>query len=544
MKPFDLFCFFFRSQFGTGRGSKNLHQQLKIKLTKTLLTMKRSLPFLFLLFLSVIAFSQDDTSQKKQMPIPEAEVSTTKQSVTINGTTISLTAKAGTMKLRDENNKPIALFGFTSYTKDGVKDASTRPIVFAYNGGPGSSSFWLHMGVLGPKRIPVKDPGLTPAAPYQLVNNEYSILDVADLVMLDPVGTGLSIPVGDASFKDFWGVDQDIRSISLFITQYLIQNDRMNSPKYLLGESYGTFRNAGVMNQLLNQGIAMNGVIMVSAVFDLRTLIFPPNDDLPYIVHFPTYAATAWYHDKIENKSPDIYAFLDEIRDFTENEYTPALFKGDQLSEKDKTAIAEKLARYTGTDTDYWIKADLRVTNGEFFAEFLRDEGEIVGRLDSRYTGINLDLLSQTGSHDPQSSAISPAYITGFLDYFHGDLKVSKDLMYTITAGRRGGFQWDWSHVGNSRWGTTAAIHTGIDMANALSRDPNMKVLILNGIYDIATVFYGVEHTINHLGLPKNIKDNIIMEYYEAGHMMYTHQPSLEKFKKDVAGFILDTSTK
>jgi len=356
------------------------------------------------------------------------------------------------------------------------------------------------------------------------------------------VGTGLSVPVGKAKFEDFWGVDQDIRSLSLFITQYLIRSGRMNSPKYLLGESYGTFRNAGLMNRLLSQGIAMNGVIMVSAVFDLRTLLFPPNDDLPYIVHFPTYAATAWYHDKVADKPADVYDFLDEIRDFTENEYTPALFNGDQISETDKQDIAEKLAAYTGTDADYWLKADLRVTAGEFFAEFLRDEGEIVGRLDSRFTGINEDLISQTGDYDPQSAAISPAYITGFLDYFHSDLGVSKDLLYTITAGRREGFQWDWSHEGNYAWGATAAINTGIDMATALTRDPNMKVLILNGIYDIATVFYGVEHSINHLGLPPDIKDNIIMKYYEAGHMMYTHQPSLEKFKTDVAEFIQSTS--
>lgn len=481
-------------------------------------------------------------SQKVNDTIPKAEVSTSMQSVNINGNTIYLTAKAGTFEVRDENNKPIALMGHTYYSKDSKSRNSRRPIVFAFNGGPGSSSFWLHMGVLGPKRIVVNDPVSTPAAPYKLVNNNFSILDVADLVMIDPVGTGLSIPVGKAQFKDFWGVDQDIRSLSLFITQFLIANNRMNSPKYLLGESYGTFRNAGLMNKLLGEGIAMNGVIMVSAVFDLRTLLFPPGDDMPYIVHFPTYAATAWYHDKVVNKPEDVYEYLDDVRNFTENEYIPALFKGDQISESDKNAIAEKLATYTGTDSDYWLKADLKVTASEFFAEFLREDGEIVGRLDSRFTGINQDLLSQEGSHDPQSSAISPAYIAGFLDYFYGSLRVNKNTTYSVTAGRREGFKWDWKHVGNQRWGTQAAINTGPDMAEALSRDPNMKVLILNGIYDIATVFYGVEHSINHLGLKKEIKDNIIMKYYEAGHMMYTHQPSLEQFKKEVAGFILETS--
>ena len=476
--------------------------------------------------------------------LPKAEVATTMQSVTINGKTIYLTAKAGTFQVKDESNQPIALMGFTYYTRDSKRGLATqrRPIVFAFNGGPGSSSFWLHMGVLGPKRIVVNDPGSTPAAPYKIVNNNYSILDIADLVMIDPVGTGLSVPIGKAKFKDFWGVDQDIRSLSLFITQFLIHNDRMNSPKFLLGESYGTFRNAGLMNNLLNQGIAMNGVIMVSAVFDFRTLLFPPNDDLPYIVHFPTYAATAWYHDKIVDKPEDVYEFLDDVRYFTENEYAPALFKGDRLTENEKSDIALKLATYTGTEPDYWLKAGLRVKASEFFAEFLRDQGEIVGRLDSRFTGINEDLLSQEGSHDPQSSAISPAFISGFLDYFYGDLKVNKNLLYTISAARRNGFKWDWKHKGNVRWGATAAINTGMDMARALSRDPNMKVLILNGIYDIATVFYGVEHSINHMGLTKEIKDNIKMEYYEAGHMMYTHKPSMEKFRKDVSQFILSAT--
>ncbi|MEQ8685417.1 MAG: carboxypeptidase [Imperialibacter sp.] len=502
--------------------------------------MKKLLYLTIVLICFVNATAQEKESEKPTGPIPEGEVATTKQTVKINGTSIELTAKAGTVQLRDENNEPIALFGFTSYVKEGAP--STRPIVFSYNGGPGSSSFWLHMGVMGPKRIVVNDPNFNNAAPYQLVNNDYSILDIADLVMIDPVGTGLSVPVGKAKFEDFWGVDQDIRSISLFITQYLIDNSRMNSPKFLLGESYGTFRNAGVMNSLLDQGIAMNGVIMVSAVFDLRTLLFPPNDDLPYIVHFPTYAATAWYHNKVTNKPATVEAYMATVRKFTEEEYTPALFKGDQLSASEKSAMAAKLSALSGVSSDYWLKADLRVQADEFFQELLRDEGNTVGRLDSRYKGISQDGIGQFADYDPQSAAISPAYIQGFLHYFHNDLKVNKKLTYTVTAGRRDGFKWDWKHKGNFAWGATAAINTGIDMAEAMSKAPNMKVLILNGYYDIATVFYGVEHSINHLGLTKEVKDNIIMKYYEAGHMMYTHQPSLEKFKEDVGSFITENA--
>lgn len=501
--------------------------------------MKKLLVFTFVVCSLTQTYGQSDSIKPENKPIPEGEISTTQQSVKINGVLVSLAAKAGTLQLRDEDNNPIALFGFTSYTKEG---AANRPIIFSYNGGPGSSSYWLHMGVMGPRRIVVNDPANTAAAPYKLVNNDYSLLDIADVVMMDPVGTGLSIPVGKAKFEDFWGVDQDIRSISLFIRQYLIENGRMNSPKYLVGESYGTFRNAGVMNHLLDEGIALNGVVMVSAVFDLRTLLFPPNDDLPYVVHFPTYAATAWYHNKIANKPANLEAFLTEVRIFTEKEYVPALFKGDNLPSDEKNSMAAKLAAYSGLSTDYWRKADLRVQAGEFFQELLRGEGNTVGRLDSRFKGINQDLLSQFSDYDPQSSAISPAYTAGFMHYFYNDLKVNRKLNYMTSAGGRQGFKWDWKHKGNLIWNSTAAINTGIDMASAMTKDPNVKVLILNGYYDIATVFYGVEHTINHLGLTKEIKNNIIMKYYEAGHMMYVHQASLEKFRKDVSEFILMTS--
>ncbi len=483
--------------------------------------------------------AQEEAKKDEKAPQPEAEISTTQQSVKINGVVIPLTARAGTMQLRDETNTPIALFGFTSYTKEG---ASNRPVIFSYNGGPGSSSYWLHMGIMGPKRIVINDIGNTPAAPYQVVNNDFALLDMADVVMIDPVGTGLSVPVGKAKFEDFWGVDQDIRSISLFIKQYLIENGRMNSPKYLLGESYGTFRNAGVMNKLLNDGIALNGVVMVSSVFDLRTLLFPPNDDLPYLVHFPTYAATAWYHNKIPNKPANLESFIADVRTFTEKEYMPALFKGDKLSVEEKNNMANKLSAFSGISADYWKKADLRVRADEFFAELLRNDGNVVGRLDSRFKGINSDLLSQFGDYDPQSAAISPAYTAAFLNYFYQDLKVNKKLTYMTSAGGRTGFKWDWKHKGNIDWNASSAINTGIDMANAMTKDPNLKVLILNGYFDIATVFYGVEHTIDHLGLPKEIKNNIIMKYFEAGHMMYVHQPSMEKFRKDVSEFIKQTS--
>lgn len=499
--------------------------------------MKKSILAFAFVFFTVNTFSQEKETQKD---IPEAESFTSTQSVTINGRTTQLATETGTVQLRDENDEPIALFGFTHYQK--TNSSNNRPIVFAFNGGPLSASFWLHFGVLGPKRIEINDPSYNKPAPYKVVNNEFSILDKADLVMIDPIGVGFSRPVGGAKWEDFWGVDQDIRSIGLFIEQFLIKTGKMNSPKYLLGESYGTFRNAGLVKYLQDKGIAMNGVIMVSAVFDLQHLLFGPGDDTAYLIHFPTYAATAWYHNKVKNKGDNLESFLDEVRAFTQNEYAPALLKGDQLSASEKNAMAQKLADYSGLSQDFYLKADLRVTNGEYFQELLRDEGKTVGRLDSRFVGINEDPLSQNSLTDPQSDAISTPYIAAFKDYLYNDLKVRKDLTYTTTAGSRKGFKWDWKHNGNIIWNMQVATTTLPDMTSAMKRNPNLKILILNGYYDLATVFFGVEHSINHMGLDAELKKNIIMKYYEAGHMMYTHLPSMEKFKSDVDEFIDETS--
>lgn len=499
--------------------------------------MKKSILFVYVFLLAFQINAQEKPAEK---PIPEGEVFTSTQTVKINGTTHSLKTRAGTLQLRDENNEPIALHGFTAYFKE--DGPSKRPIIFSFNGGPGSSSYWLHMGVMGPKRIVVNDPGYTPAAPYELVNNDYSILDVADVVMMDPIGTGLSMPIGKAEGKDFWGVDQDIRSTSLFIMQFLKEYDRMQSPKYLLGESYGTFRNAGVMSYLLDKGYALNGVVMVSSVFDIRSLAFPVQESTSYLVHFPSYAATAWYHDKIANKNPNLEAFVDEVRKFTEEDYLPALFKGGRLSPSDKNSVAEKMEKYTGISKEIWNRNNLRMTASEFFNELLREEGMTVGRLDSRFKGINPMPQNQYAITDPQSDAISPAYTTGFLDYLHRDLGVSKKLTYKTSAYASPGFKWDWSHRGNEGWGSMISVNTAIDMADAMNKDPNVKVLLMNGYYDLATVFYGVEHTIDQMNLRPEIRKNIIMTYYEGGHMFYTHMPSLQKFKKDLADFIKDTT--
>jgi carboxypeptidase C (cathepsin A) len=497
---------------------------------------KHLLTLVFTLF-TILSFAQEATETKE---LPKGELFTSSQTVTINGKTINLDAETGTLQLRDENDKPIALFGFTYYKK--TNSNKNRPIVFAFNGGPLSASFWLHFGVLGPKRVEINDTGYTKPAPYKVVNNEFSILDKADLVMIDPIGVGFSKPIGDSKWADFWGVDQDIRSIGLFIEQFIIRSETFNSPKYLLGESYGTFRNAGLVKYLQDKGIAMNGVIMVSAVFELQHLLFGPGDDISYLVHFPAYASTAWYHNKVKNKGESLEAFLNDVRRFTENEYATALLKGDQLTIAEKGDIAQKLADFSGVSKNFWLKADLRITNDEYFQELLRKEGLTIGRLDSRFTGINEDLLSQNSLTDPQSDAISPPYISAYKDYLYNDLKVRKDLTYTTSTGSRPDFKWDWNHNGNIIWNMQVAASTLPDMTSVMKRNPNLKILILNGYYDLATVFYGVEYSINHMGLGTELKKNIIMKYYEAGHMMYTHKPSMEKFKKDIDTFIDQTS--
>ena len=516
--------------------------------------MKKHLLLIVCFTFCIFAGKAQDNKSSAADTIPQPFTSTTTGTAEIGGKTISYTATTGRMEVQGPDRKPMALFGYTAYNAgvtgsrksgSGVsvnKGDASRPIVFAFNGGPGSSSVWLHMGALGPKRVLVNDPNPTPNAPYTVENNKRSILDVADLVMIDPVGTGVSVPAGEKEFKDFWGVDEDIESVSAFIKQYLVNHGRMNSPKYLLGESYGTFRNAGIMDHMQSGGIAFNGVIMVSAVFDLLSLVFPNGSDLSYIVHLPSYASTAWYHEKLDDRPDSLAPFVEEVRRFTEEVYVPALYKGSRLSANEKEDVAAQLARYTGLSADFWMRANLRVKASEYFAELLRDEGANVGRLDSRYRGISQNLLSQYGEYDPFTTSLRLPYTAAFLDYLYGTLKMDPKHDYHISAYRKNGFKWNWEHSGNKSWGTTTSITTAPDMARTLTRNPYTKVLILNGYFDLGTPFYAVEYTLDQMGLTPEIRENIKMTYYEAGHMMYTDEASFDKMERDVKDFIRSTA--
>ncbi|MEP7323769.1 MAG: carboxypeptidase, partial [Saprospiraceae bacterium] len=316
-----------------------------------------------------------------------------------------------------------------------------------------------------------------------------------------------------------------------------------NSPKYLLGESYGTFRSAGVADYLQSRmGIAVNGVVLVSNVLDIRTLSFNPGDDISYILNLPSYAAAAWYHNKISPKPSNLQDYLKEARSFALGEYAAALMKGSQITETERDGILNKLTRYSGLSKDYWSKADLRVNQPRFCQELLRDSGVIIGRLDSRYKGVAQNLLSEVAFDDPQSSDISPAYISAFLNYYTTELKVPKDKKYNSSAYGLTGFDWDWKHSRSAGiFGDAVSPNTGPDLVNAMSNNPKLKIMVLNGVYDLATPFGASEYTFDHLGLNKTLKNNIIHKYYEAGHMMYIHPESAARFKKDVVDFILNT---
>ncbi len=470
---------------------------------------------------------------------PEAKSSATQHQIVIDGQTVRYTATAGWLILEDEEEKPIARFGYTAYTRDGVEDHATRPVMFAYNGGPGSSSIWLHMGILGPQRVVVEDEGYAPPPPARRVDNEYSIIDVTDLVMIDPVGTGFSKPLGEAKGADFWGVDQDIRSVGSFIKEYVSLNGRWASPKYILGESYGGIRTAGLVWHLQSvHGMNFNGVIVVSPFLDMGSGIDGGGIDLPHVLYLPTLAATAWYHDAIPDK-PDLETFHAEVERFAYDEYAPALLKGYSISEAEKEAIATKLAAYTGTSVDYWLRADLRISHQQFLQELKRDERMITGRIDSRFIGPSVNPLSEEMDYDPFFPAVGPAFTAAFLNYMHDVLDFGREETYQIMGGVR---DWDWEHrPPNSRgWAVPWANLRG-DLAMALTMNPGLHLLVQQGYYDLATPTLATKHDIDHLDITPEARERVRLELYEAGHMMYLHEASRRKFRQDLASFVVAT---
>ena len=467
---------------------------------------------------------------------PKEESSVTDHTIRVGGQTIPYKATASMTLLKNDKDEPTALIYSTAYTRSDVKDVSQRPIAFLYNGGPGSASLWLHMGAFGPRRVVTDNAAATPPAPYKLVDNESSLLDKADLVFIDPVGTGFSHAVGKAQDKDFWGVDQDVKSLAQFISIYVNRNNRWNSPKFLIGESYGTFRSVALGEYLeSNENMSVNGIVLISSVLDLGTLSFTAGDDQPYIFYLPTYAAVAWYYNILKDRPDDLSAFLSEARQFASTEYAAALMKGSKLTAAETADMAKKLTRFTGLSEDYLIKANLRVTLSQFRAEVERNRGITIGRYDARYPGPTYDLLTERAEYDPSFSAVAGAFTAAFNSYVRADLKFGGDKDYKVLPDGPGE-AWDWKHGG--RGGFPGAPSVEGDLIRAMTEDAHLQVQVENGYFDMATPFFATEYTMDHLLLPESGRSRIHLQYYNAGHMMYLHEEDLAKLKANVGSFI------
>ncbi|HEX4268930.1 MAG TPA: hypothetical protein VHY36_13665 [Steroidobacteraceae bacterium] len=487
--------------------------------------------------------------------------STSEGSVTVEGNTIHYHAVAGLLIVHpkdwnDASDKgsphghhahkkaPEASMFYVAYFKDG-ESPSDRPITFAYNGGPGSATMWLHMGCFGPHRVVTSDHAHTAPAPYQLVNNDYSLLDASDLVFIDAPGTGFS-RVTPGAEKDFYGADQDVHAFSEFIMQFLSKYGRWNSPKYLFGESYGTPRSANLINVLETQDDTdFNGVILLSQIlsYDESTgqARFDPGVDLPYELALPTYAATAWYHHKLPNSGQPLEPFLNEVEQFALTDYAQALRAGSTLSSDQRDAIAAKLHDYTGLPVGYIEKADLRIDGGEFEQNLLADAGMTTGRLDTRFSGTSLDPLSERASYDPQSAAIGSAYVAAFNSYVRKDLHYGMSMRYLPRA-RMSPHGWDSRHRPPDAQGPLPqALNVMPDLANAMKYDPDLKVMLNGGYFDLATPFFEGMYEMSHLPMPKKLQANIEYHYYESGHMVYAHVPALKQLHDNVAAFIANT---
>ncbi len=465
---------------------------------------------------------------------PKEESAVTHHSLALADGSIKYTATAGTLLLKDDKDEATASVFYVAYTKDGA-DLNHRPVTFLYNGGPGSATIWLHMGSVGPVRVETSDATSTPNAPYSLVQNQYSLLDKTDLVFIDAIGTGYSRAVGKSKDKDFWGVDQDGKAFTQFIQRYLSKNNRWNSPKYLMGESYGTTRSALLSNMLSDAGISLNGVILVSSILDFGTESFNVGNDLPFITNLPTYAAVAWYHNKLNPKPADLPAFLKEVRAFAAGEYADALMQGDTLDAATRADVLKKLSAYSGLSETYLTESRLRIFPFRFMKELTRDEGVMVGRLDARYTGIDIDNAGETPEFDPANSYISGPYNAAFHDYLNGTLNYSNDKDYVLSA--RAGRDWDWKHNNGFNPWWPGSLDVAEDLRQAMTHNPHMKVFVANGYYDLATPFFATEYTIEHMGLDPSLQGNVQFGYYDSGHMIYLHVPALKALKADLAKF-------
>lgn len=488
--------------------------------------MKKNITTLFLFFLAFTLVAQD---KKVADPAPPV---VTKHQITISGKAINYTATTGYMPIKDEKGKLRANVFFIAYTVDGAGDKSKRPVTYTFNGGPGSSSVWLHMGAIGPKRVVMSDKGDALTPPYQYINNEYSWLDKTDLVFIDPITTGFSRAADDVSDKLFHGYNEDIEIVGEFIRYYSNRYQRWGSPKFLAGESYGTTRSAGLAGYLQNRyNMYINGVALISSILNFQTARFDRGNDLPFPLFLPTYTATAWYHKKLSaDLQQDLQKTLKEVENFALNEYNTFLMLGDLATDAQRQSVTQKLARYTGLSEEYITQTNHRIFIQRFVKELMRKDGLTVGRLDSRFNGVDFDNAGEGYEFDPSlDGTISGPYAGTINDYIRKELKFESDLTYEILTGRVQ--PWNYNNVQNRY------LNAAETLRQAMSKNPKLKVWVSNGYYDLATPYFATDYTFNHMGLTPEQKKNVMMTFYESGHMMYIHKPSLLKFKVDADKF-------
>lgn len=466
---------------------------------------------------------------------PEPMKVVTEHRLQSGATDISYTATAEEIYLRDGDGKPTASFFTISYTKKGVQRPEDRPVTFVFNGGPGSASLWLHLGLVGPKLIDIPSDASDPGGPpYALRDNPWTILRATDLVFVDPVGTGYSKALGEKKNEDFWGFDQDADSVAEFIRTFITVHNRWNSPKYILGESYGGIRIGLLVPRLQqNLSIGLNGLILVSPALNMGTLPFFVNgNDLPYVTHLPAYAASAYYHDKLPDAWPDLRTLLDEVEAYAGNEYLTALFQGDTLNAEDKERVAAQLHRYTGLSKDYILRTDLRIYAIRFIKELLRDEGLIIGLLDGRYVQDELDDASEFPGGDPFSAKTSPIYLSTFQSYLRNDLEV--DLVKRFIGVSMEANQ-SWKRPANTSGAFAGFVDVTASMAQGTKDNEALRVFSAGGYHDLTTSYYATEYMLEHSGIDP---ERVTIKNYEGGHMMYLYQPSLEALSNDIVSFI------
>jgi len=472
-------------------------------------------------------------SKELHFDMTEAPPVVTHQQVTINGRVLRYTATAGRLPIKRPDGKIQAEMFFVAYTLDG-ENAGQRPLTFAFNGGPGSASVWLHMGALGPRRVVLQPQGFMPASPYHLQDNQYSLLDKSDLVLVDAIATGWSRAEDEATTKEFLGVQGDLNAFGEFIRLYITRYGRWASPLFLFGESYGTTRAAGLAGYLAERGVSFNGIVLLSTAMDFQTLEFQKNNDLPYVLIIPSYTMIAAYHHKLAPElTQDLAKTRAEVEQWASTTYAQALAKGDALSPQERQSVIEQMARYTGLNKEVIDQANLRIDVAQFTHYLLIDQKLRVGRLDGRFTGPDPEGLMDTPFYDPAESALMPPFTAMFNNYVRNDLGYKTDMPYYVFA-MGGGLwkQWDWGSAAKGFPDTATALRA------AMVKDPYLKVVVLEGYYDLATPYYAADYVINHLNLPADFRKNISVETYDSGHMAYVNQQALAKMKQDVVRFM------